>query len=443
MMKKIGVLCILLCLFIFTGCTPPPAATPQVGTTDTSPTTAPPSTNDTAVQPTAAVATPGGGDTPAVVPTPTEIPRPTSEASVCVAPSEHGPLELTTYAQYPQIIMDYLNSGASPEELAVELIINQLSPDEQPVWAEDLTRDGVRDVVVTVLDKENHPGGALMIFTCNGSEYVLSHIVVAPQDYYAPKLLHIQDMNNDGLREVIYSSTVCIAHTCYEDIQIINWASGIFVPRLEGSTADLPIPEVQLTDFDQDGIYDLEVVGKFISDVAAGPQRMSINIWTYDPNSTSWRLTEQSLASSPFRIHLVHDAEDAMDRGEYLIAALLFQQVIDDDSLLDWRDATEERNTLSAYAYYKQIVANVFLGDRATAQALYDEFVELYGDTAQSAYVEMAEIFLTDSDVLGTEGGCASARQYAAANEYVILTPLGSSVYGYTNRDFTSEDVCP
>jgi len=380
---------------------------------------------------------------PAIEPTPTPVPRPTSKAAICVTPSEHARLETASYSEFPQQILDYLNSGATPEELAVELIVGQLSPDDQPVWAEDLTQDGIRDVVVTVLDKQNPPRGAMMIFTCQGSEFVVSHVTVAEPDHHAPKLLHIQDLNDDGLWEVVYTSTICGAHTCYEDIQILSWESGVFVTRLEGSTADLPYPNVQLTDFDRDGSYNLEVVGTAIGSVGAGPQRDSINIWSYDPNSDHWKLTEQTLASSPFRVHVLHDAEGAMDREEYLIASLLFQQVIEDETLLEWSNPEDEYNTLAAYAYYKRIVANVFLGDRGAALTLYDELDELYSKTDQYAYVRMADAFLTDSEVLGLEGGCTAARQYAASNASVVLTPLGSSVYGYANPDFEAEDMCP
>lgn len=440
-MKKIWTLWILIALLVLTSCSTPPEATPANSAT---PTTAVSSADD--VPP----PTPDDGqpmvEEPQPAPTATPIPRPTSSASVCVAPSEHDALALTTYSEYPQIIMDYLNSGASPEELAVELIVNNLSPNsnDAPVWSEDLTGDGVRDLVVTVLDVENPPQGAMLIYTCVGSQYVLSHSpVISPQDFYAPKLLYVLDMNNDGIREVLYSLTSCRGNTCYEDIQILSWSLGVFMPRLEGSTLDLPAPDAQLTDFNKDGIYNLEVVGKIISDVAAGPQRDTINVWAYDDASGNWKLIEQNLASSPFRIHMVHDAEDAMDRGEYLIASLLFVQVISDENLLDWSDPDEEYATLAAYAYYKQVVANIYLGDRGAAQAIYEEMNEEYGSSAQYAYVEMADAFLTDSETLGLDGGCTSAQQYAASNEYLVLTPLGSSIYGYTNRDFTAADMCP
>ena len=46
-----------------------------------------------------------------------------------------------------------------------------------------------------------------------------------------------------------------------------------------------------------------------------------------------WKFSSESLASSPFRIHLVHDADDAMRRGEYQIASLLFAQVVSEEDL--------------------------------------------------------------------------------------------------------------
>jgi len=253
----------------------------------------------------------------------------------------------------------------------------------------------------------------------------------------------VQDIDNNGMREVLLTSTNCGAHTCFEDTKILAWNGTEYVNKLEGSTLDYPYPDINLTDFNHDGIYSLEVIGTSVASVGAGPQRDTINIWNYDPVSDTWILSEQSNAASPFRVHLMHDAEAAMDRGEYLIAGLLFQQVIEDETYLEWASEVSEKNNLSAYAYFKRIVAAAFLDDRLTALTLFDEFEELYSGTDQYGYVEMADAFLTDSETLGLEGGCTSARQYAGANPDLVLTPLGSAVYGYTNPDFEPADVCP
>jgi hypothetical protein len=253
----------------------------------------------------------------------------------------------------------------------------------------------------------------------------------------------VQDINADGRHEVVFSSTNCGAHTCFEDLQILRWDGEEYVNKLEGNTLDYPYPDIKLTDFDHDGVYHLEVTGTVIASVGAGPQRNTVNIWHYDPASTTWKLSEQFFAASDFRVHQMHDAEEAMDRGEYQIASLLFQQVIEDENLMDWANPDVERAYLSAYSYYKQIVAYVFLGDRASAQTLYEEIDELYGVSDQYAYVDLAYSFLVDSETLGLEGGCTSAIQYARTNKAVVLDPISSTVFGYANRDFEPEDVCP
>ncbi len=61
-----------------------------------------------------------------------------------------------------------------------------------------------------------------------------------------------------------------------------------YVNKLEGSTLEFPYPDIKLTDFNHDGIYNLEVTGTVIASVGAGPQRNTVNIWKYDPASTTW-----------------------------------------------------------------------------------------------------------------------------------------------------------
>lgn len=368
---------------------------------------------------------------------------PVSESKVCVPPSEHPDLVYVSYAEFPQTILDYLNAGASTEELAVALIIQGLGPVEQPVWAEDLTGDGFREVVVTVYDPDTQPQGAMLIYNCVDGAYVLSHVVVSDEASFAPVLLYIQDLNHDGIREALYSSTNCGVHTCFQDIHILSWENEEYTEKLTGSTLGYPYPKAKLSDYDYDGIYSLEVTGTAFGSVGAGPQRDMINIWDYDPAADQWVLTSQTQAASPFRIHLVHDADAAMGRGEYLIASLLYEQVISDDSLMEWAKEEVEKNNLAAYAYFKRIVAAVYMDDRPAAESLYAEMEGLYTRSSQYGYVEMAEAFLMDSETLGAEGGCTAARQYATLHKTQVLDPLSSGVYGYTNPDYTPEDICP
>jgi hypothetical protein len=402
-------------------------------------------------------------ETPTVIPTvvatetseataePTQEPTepvvvPTTNGNVlgCVQASEHDPLPDVAYEDYPAAIMEYLNQGASPEELAVELILRGLGPTEQPVRNEDLTADGYRDVVVSIYDLQIHPQGAMMVYTCQDGGYVLSYISLAQQTEHAPEALLIQDLNADDVLDLVFTVVSCGAHTCFDDVQILSWIDGAFSERVESSTTDLPNPTAQLTDYDRDAIYSLEVVGTAIASVGAGPQRDQTKIWEYDPADMLWKFSEETLAASPFRIHLIHDADDAMLRGEYQIAALLYAQVVEEENLLDWLNPAKEEQNLGAYSYFKRVVAAGFLAQIQGGADVLDEMVEEFTDTPQEAYLEMAQAFWLEFTETGVaENGCSAAHQYAVLNQAVVLNPLSSITYGYANRDYGPTDICP
>jgi hypothetical protein len=416
-----------------------------------------PAANDLADTPTIVEETPT--EIPIVTPseTPEEVIEPTLEPTEpvvvpttngsvlgCVEPSEHDPLPVVAYEDYPAAIMEFLNQGASPEELAVELILRELGPTEQPVRSEDLTADGYRDVIVSIYNLQIHPQGAMMVYSCQNGEYVLSYISLAQQAEHAPEALLIQDLNNDDVLDLVFTVVSCGAHTCFDEVQILSWVDGAFSERVEGSTAELPNPSAQLTDYDRDAIYSLEVVGTAIASVGAGPQRDNTMIWEYAPTDGMWKFSSETLAASPFRIHLIHDADDAMLRGEYQIAALLYAQVVEDENLLDWLDPAEEEQDLGAYSYFKRVVAAGFLAQIQEGADLLDEMTEEYGDTPQEDYLEMAQAFWQEFTTSGVaENGCEAAHQYAVLNQAAVLNPLSSITYGYANRDYGPTDICP
>ena len=392
-------------------------------------------------------------ETPTLV-LPTDTPTPTVETivdtpppptSVCVLPSAHAPLEETFYEDYPRAILDFINAGATPGELAEVLISREMTLEKQqlPVIPADLTADGLDEVIVTIVNPEVYPQGHMLIYNCQEGIFMLAHIEPSDTAVYAPQVIRIVDMNADGQNELIITKSSRGAHTSFADIQILSWTGSFFESKLQGSTKDLPSPEANLTNYDQDEIYELEVVGHGVQSTGAGPPRDIIRLWEYDRDTGYWVLASEILAASNWRIHALHDADAAMRRGEYLIAGLLYQQVMEDESLLDWMDHLLERANLSAYAYFKRVVATAFQGDLDGATTLYGQMSLELEDTSQYIFVEMTLSFLEGFAVDGQEGGCAAAHEFADLNEEAILMPLGSAVYGYSNPDYAPEDICP
>ena len=393
-------------------------------------------------------------DTVEIIPTEVPAPTATSEALACVPSAAHEPLQPTVFENYPNTILSYLNAGGTAQELGVDMEALGISnppplPDAAPITAAsaDFTGDGLLDVAVSFINPESEsvtPGGALVIYTCSNNVYIITHIEISPEFTGAPAIISSTDLNNDKRADVIFSSTTCGASTCFEAVQILLWNGEFFEPRLEGSTADLPYPDIQLVDYDQNGTYSLEIVGSGFGSVGAGPQRPTGLVWDYNPETGLWQAGEEILGPSDYRIHLIHDADDAARRGEYEIALLLYQQVVDSDALLDWINPEEERRTLSAYARFKMVALNTFLNNEGNAQQVLQQMQQVYlSNQLQHVFVEMAEEFLLGYFNGGTDMGCTAAHVFAAQNADRVLVSLGPVIYGYSNREYSPIDICP
>jgi hypothetical protein len=390
-------------------------------------------------------------DTPIPSPPPTEPPPPTATLppdQICVHPQAHSPLEAGAFDNYPGEILGFLNAGGTVDDLIQNL--NNLEIANEPPTAQwvDLTGDGRNDVALSIINRESQyfvPEGMLLVYTCQASEYVLTYIQLSDDFFGAPAIIHVRDLNDDGLNELIISSPGCGAHTCFEDTRVLSWSGTAFENHLEGNTTDLPFPDVQITDYDQDRIYSLEVVGKGFGSVGAGPQREVTHIWDYDPANGIWVMTEEHLGVSSYRIHMVHDADEALERGEYEVALLLYNQAFNDPGLKDWADPVTEQRNIGAYARFKSIVAYLYLGDIDTATSFFVQMGPIFPEEFQQhAFVQMAQLLINSYVADGSiVGGCKAAEDFAAEHADVILEPLGPAYFGYANREFTPDDICP
>jgi hypothetical protein len=186
---------------------------------------------------------------------------------LCVPAQAHEPFSPASFAEYPQAILEYLNSGGE---------VDALNTDRSHAEVGDLTGDGKKDVLVAVTSSDGEtvpPLGTLLIYNCQAGQYVLTFDLTPDSAYYgAPAIHFVQDMNADGKAEAVVSTSTCGAHTCFEQEQILAWNGTTYENRLDGATDDLPYPDVQIRDTGG-GIYVLEVTGTGFGSVGAGPYR--------------------------------------------------------------------------------------------------------------------------------------------------------------------------
>ncbi len=372
---------------------------------------------------------------------------PTPIESACTVGGTPEHLSLTSFQQAPQAIQDYLNSGAAPAELDTALHNAGYDDPNSPTFAADLNGDGRLDVVVAVVNSAANTAfaeGSLLIYMCEGSSYALAAKMDSRQTWGIPEVLFLEDLDGDGRIDLVTGQTTCGASTCFIQVQILSWNGSSFQNRLRGDTSDLPYPDFHLQEEGSTGVFDLYATSGGFGSVGAGLQRGMTRIWSYQPASKDWTLKETILAPSEYRIHFVQDADAVLQSGDVQKALGLFQRVASDQPpLQDWIDSAREKQDLEAYANYKQIALYTMLGDDERAVALLaDMQAAIPTSTPQYAYVQMAALYRQTEQKSGEPAACRAVMDFAAQHSEQILLPLGSSVFGYANRDYQPKDMC-
>lgn len=370
----------------------------------------------------------------------------TSEA-VCVAPKPGVKLPELEFLGYPQAILEFLNSGGSAEELDQELYSAGVANQPLAVATFDLTGNSIDDVVVSIIEPQSStilPGGTFLIYVCQQDGYRLQHSQDSSDNRGAYGIRYLQDFNSDGQGEVVTSSPSCGAHTCFEDVQVLSWQGSDFVNLLVGNTNELPSPDIRIIDPDEDGIFDIVIGSGGFNSVGAGPNRTKIRHWAYNHATSFWDIYEDIPGPSFYRIHVLHDADDAAQVGNNDQALIDYGRVVYDPDLVDWQNPEQEISNLSAYSLYKIAVLHLIQGDADRAGITFNLLDKRYlSQDFGYIYAELASVFRESYELEGLANACIATQEFAKVHSKEILLPLGSEIYGYANRDYYPNDICP
>ena len=407
-------------------------------------------------------ATQAVGSTPGAAPTLEEPTAPLEPAITSAVPTLTAAVEIrapqpcrawqsaafpaVSYADAPELIEAFLNAGGSVTELDAGLYQAGILSLPLGTTEADLTGDGWLDAAVSLYNPASPsvpPEGRLLIYICQENSYRLAYQNTSEEFTGGQGLQFVQDLNGDGVIDLLTNSSTCGAHTCYEDIQILVWNGAEFSNRLAEPTSGLPYPETKILDPDGDGIYDLEVTGSGIGSVGAGPQRGERWLWRFQADSGFWTVAEKALLPSTYRVHMLHDGLQAAREQDFNQALLDFQRVISDASLEDWADPAAEQAALMAYARLQMITILSHLGQAGMAQAAYLELTANLGTSAvEMAIASLAQGFLDFAQVAEVSVACVETRSLAGGYELELAGALGTAAFGYGNPEFAINDIC-
>lgn len=382
--------------------------------------------------------------TPAPDPGPTTpgeklIPRP------CPTASMRPELPHGSALRNPVTLGTYLTQGGSISELRSSLAEAGLLPREGLGLVQaDFNGDGWLDTALGLAEPEQQDGkaGDLHVFLCREDQFVLvSHSGRSIEG--APAVIDAgADFNGDGSQDLLVTWRRCGAHTCFVHTALLMWHAGEMQDRFEGSSDDLPSPEIEVLEPGDKGTLAIQITGHGVASVGAGPPRRVRRIWRWDATDSTYKPEADVALSSNFRIHALHDADAAARAGDYETALAGYRRVIEGDDLEDWGPSPQSRESLMAFATFRLLHTLLILEEYGQAAETLDSLRSDHLEEASgSAYRELAQVFWgafqSSADV---DEACRVVLDHVDADPPRYLEPL---YYGYANPVYEAADLCP
>jgi hypothetical protein len=399
--------------------------------------------------------------------TPTATPRPTATATprptptvtpvlLCPAPNLSAKwVPPDRFDGYPEAIQAYLSQGGTVANL-LTILRNASSINEKwgAVSSIDLTGDGEPEIVVSIFDpfttdQSAGPSGQLLVYGCAPQQKVeLLYVNQTPRGQALPKVLQSGDLIGAprGTQLAVVTSS-CGANTCFDKLEVLGW-NGTALMNLLAEPLDLPAAQYQLIQADADSALEIQAQRGRQGSIGAGPQRTEKQLWKW--NGAQYVKVKSDWSPVEYRIHAVYEGDAAFTAGDYAKAIDWYTRVLTNDNLKDWLPEIgyanpHDRDTLQAYARFRLLLIGLLRGD-ANAHDQLDQLTALYPEGSPVHLTQqMAQAFWSKyQETKDIKAACAVANAYANSSDngqYLIVDDL--NLFGYTNRSYTSDDMCP
>lgn len=456
--------------------TPTPSATPSATPTPT-PTDTPTDTPTPTAEPTAtgtpnptqtATATPLPTETPTATPTPlptdtptplptptaTDTPTPEPTATATDVPAAASVSDLNpalpacpvdlAIASGP--LLDVLNQDNGSGELLNAFLAACGLTSDGPVLG-DLTGDGLDDLVIVYSLAEESgsptPGQGDLLIANGTADGGYS------QEYVAGAagrvgLLKTEDVNDDGLADVVWQDSTCGASTCFDTLYVRSWDGKGWQDWTDG-TITMAAATIEIADLDEaDGSggagsgAELTLSGGTYGSVGAGPQRDRTEVWA-SIDGAPYTLLRESYGASACLYHLILDANRAFAVDlDFELAQTDFSKAIFEKKYNACWTHTNEMDELRSFAFYRLAQIAAYTGEAETAQSLIEQLADSY---PSQPFAQVGRIWLDAYLASGDPvQACVLVTNFVTANPAAVEVLAD---YGYANPTFTADDVCP
>jgi hypothetical protein len=391
--------------------------------------------------------------TPVPTATSSPSPAPTPDPS-CLEPGSAAPFAYpadTTELQAS--ILAYLNAGGQWQDLMT--LLDELEIEHDWVQA-DMNGDGVEETAVftEVLDEHNSNDQAWMIFSCQSKNYKLGYLA---QSYYGfHDYFQTEDIDNDGNLEII-SVGGAARSACTSGVFILGMQDSEIIEYAPDYSVDCSYDEnrVVIDDIDGDGIKEIKLSGWTVSHLDYAPSRLVT--YTFSLEDSKYELLSTEMAPSDLRIHILDDAQRALNDENLNLALEYYNQAAYDNTLestysynfgalstakeLDFPEEYQR-----AFALFRLVTIQRMLDNSDDANIALKTLVKTYSENQPGhEFVVLAQIFIDAfSQDENLDDACRQVKEFILEN-YSISPSLTSHFYWGSNIAFyqTPESFCP
>lgn len=363
-----------------------------------------------------------------------------------------------------------------PEQVQTALRLGNWHSDDESFQVRDLDGDGNAEWLITLymFDPGRYPWGDPGDFWVIG-DGGLEYRFFTPDRYFdddyetqpaffsgAPQAIAIDDLTGDEQPELILERKICGAHTCSYTYYILSNHFGTLTnavrldPETDANHGDratigniyMTYAEVQpLQDETGDGLPDFSIHGGWVGSAGSGIQRTRTEIWAWDGDAIA--LAETRLDPTNYRFHMLWEANDQLEAGEYDSTINLYRRVITDDSLDDegfFHSEADIKADTQLFAGFRLLLMSLMEEREEDVQRWHNWMVQTYPDTHLTA---AATLLIDGSREASLDVACGAVTEYlkqfeVQEGEWVTDSPTGAlRDMGYANPSLTAEDVCP
>lgn len=263
---------------------------------------------------------------------PTEIP-----ISTPVTPSSPPSIGNVTSFVYPQntmlletYVLTFLNAGGQWDELSSLLRELEINYDMIRV---DMNGDGEMETAVyaKIIDNHSMSDHAWWVFQRNtASQYKI--IYQTRGDWGFHDQFITDDVNGDHLTDIVIVGGFA-GSACSLEPTILVWRTNRII-NISPSYQELELgcsaqQRVLFQDVDDDGIQELVVIGETVGHMESAPPRGITQTFTLE--DSGYKLVETTFAPADLLIHVIDDAQRALNRGDISSAIIYYEQAVYED----------------------------------------------------------------------------------------------------------------